>query len=120
MVKMIAILRRKPGMSFEDFKKHYETSHVPLVSGFMGDHLKAYVRNYADGPNPFPVGTPNSWDCVTEFHFADMDGLQAAFEAVERSENAPLVRADEKRFLDIDHVEIFIADTRTRQDGVYE
>lgn len=119
MVKMIAILRRKPGMSFADFKKHYETSHVPLVSGIMGDYLKAYVRNYSDGENPFPVGKPNSFDCVTEFHYDSMEDLLAAAEAVQDPKNEQAVRDDEKRFLDIDNVEIFVADTRTRQDGVF-
>ena len=120
MIKMVAILKRKPGLSFEEFKKHYETSHVPLVSGFMGKHLKAYVRNYSDGPNPFPVGKPNQFDCVTEFHFDSMEDLMAAAAECEKPENAPLVREDERRFLDIDNVEVFIADTRTRQDGVFE
>jgi len=116
----MVILKRKKGMSFADFKKHYETSHVPLVSGIMGKHLKAYVRNYADGPSPFPVGTEKQWDCVTEFHYETMEDLLAAAAEVEKPENAPAVRADELRFLDMDSVEVFVADTRTRQDGVFE
>ncbi len=120
MIKMIAVLKRKQGMSFEDFKKHYETSHVPLVSSFMGNHLKAYVRNYSDGPNPFPVGVPSSVDCVTEFHYDSMEDLMAAAAQCEKPENAPLVREDESKFLDVDSVMVFIADTRTRQDGVFE
>lgn len=120
MIKMIAILKRRPGMSFADFKKHYETSHVPLVSGMMGKHLKAYVRNYSDGPNPFPVGRANEFDCVTEFHYDSMEELMAAAAEVEKPENAPLVREDERRFLDIDNVVVYVADTRTRQDGVFE
>lgn len=120
MIKMIAVLKRKPGMSFADFKKHYEASHVPLVSKIMGHHLKAYVRNYSDGPNPFPVGIPNEYDCVTEFHYETMADLEAAAAEIEKPENAPLVREDEKRFLDVDTVCVFVADTRTRLDGVFE
>lgn len=119
MVKLIAILKRKPGMSFEDFKKHYETSHVPLVSGMQGDLLKAYVRNYSDGENPYPVGKPNSFDCVTEFHYDSIEDMIAAAAAIQDPKNEQAVRDDERKFLDIDNVEIFVADTRTRLDGVF-
>lgn len=119
MIKMIAILKRKPGMTMEEFKRHYDTSHVPLVSGIMGKYLKAYVRNYSDGASPFPVGKPNEFDCVTEFHYDSMEDLLAAAAEIEKPENAPLVRADELRFLDIDNVVVFVANTRDNRDGVF-
>lgn len=45
MAKGIAIFERKPDMSREDFHKHYEEVHVPLVSKHIPT-IKRYVRNY--------------------------------------------------------------------------
>lgn len=119
MAKMIAILSRKPGMSFEDFRHHYETSHVPLVKRLMGADLTDYVRNYrnAEG-NPFPVGPGAEFDCMTEFHFADQAAFERAVGAIEHPDNAPLVRADEAKFLDTSRVLIAMVDVATRTDGV--
>jgi len=121
MIKMIAVLNRKPGLSFEEFRRHYETSHVPLVKGLMGDNLLQYVRNYSgDAANPFPVGPGADFDCVTEFHFPDQAAFERAVAAVEHPDNAPAVRADEARFLDTDRVKIAMVEVSTRTDGVYE
>ena len=46
MVKMIALLRRKAGMSREDFIQYYETKHVPLILKhvkIMADYRRSYV-----------------------------------------------------------------------------
>lgn len=118
-MKMIAILSRRADISFDQFRHHYETSHVPLVKRLMGDDLLHYVRNYrsAEG-NPFPVGPGAEFDCVTEFHFADEAGFKRAVAAIEHPDNAPLVRADEAKFLDTARVLIAMVDVATRTDGV--
>jgi uncharacterized protein (TIGR02118 family) len=116
---MIAILSRRPDISFETFRHHYETSHVPLVKALMGDSLSAYVRNYRNArANPFPVGPGAEFDCVTEFHFADEAAFRTAVAAIEHPDNAPLVRADEAKFLDTGRVLIAMVDVATRTDGV--
>lgn len=118
---MIAILNRLPGMSFDSFKEHYETSHVPLVKNLMGDNLRHYIRNYRnDAGNPFPVGPGAAFDCVTEFHFHDQAAFERAVAAVEHPDNAPRVRADEASFLDSSRVLISVVDVATRTDGVME
>lgn len=111
MIKMIAILTRRPGLTIEQFRNHYEDSHVPLVSRLMGRDLQAYVRNYRnDEGNPFPVGAGADFDCITEFHFADEAAFKRAVAAIEHPDNAPSVRADEAAFLDVERVKVAIVD----------
>ena len=93
MKKMIAVLKRKPGMTFEEFTTYYDTRHVPLVKGLMGDNLVHYIRNFVDSDSPFAVGVKLDFDCVTEFHFVDDAAFERAVKAVEHPDNAPKVRA---------------------------
>ena len=117
MKKMIAVLKRKPGMSFEDFRTYYDTRHVPLVKGLMGDNLINYVRNYVDSDSPFAVGVKLDFDCVTEFHFVDDAAFERAVKAVEHPDNAPKVRADELNFLDMSYTKVAIVNVHDRTDG---
>jgi uncharacterized protein (TIGR02118 family) len=117
MPKMIAVLKRKPGMSFEEFRTYYETRHVPLVKRIMGDNLEAYIRNYVDQGSPFPVGVPVDFDCISEFHYLDQQRFEAAVAAIQHPSNVDRVRADELNFLDIDAARLCMADVRTRTDG---
>jgi hypothetical protein len=49
-----------------------------------------------------------------------MEDLMAAAAECEKPENAPRVREDELKFLDVDNVIVFVADTRTNTDGVHQ
>lgn len=47
MLKAVVLLRRKPGLTFEQFRHHYETNHVPLLRKAL-PAIGKYVRNYLD------------------------------------------------------------------------
>ena len=73
MVKGIALLKRKPGLSPEEFRRHYEEVHAPLVRRLL-PCIKRYVRNYVT-VRPFPSsGGEVEFDCVTEQWFEGMEG----------------------------------------------
>jgi uncharacterized protein (TIGR02118 family) len=120
MIKFVAVLYRKPGMSVEDFRHHYESSHAPLIKRLMGDDLLGYIRNYAQAGTPFDVGEAQpAFDCITEFHFADQAAFDRAVAAVEHPDNAPSVRADEARFLDVGRVQPAVVEIRDSIDERY-
>lgn len=84
-VTVFMFVTRKPGMSLEDFKDHYENKHVPLVLRAVGDakplsHSRYYLqRNPAaqgDAEVPPPllfVGNPETvdYDCITKVELED-------------------------------------------------
>ena len=49
MFKVIWLLRRKPGITIEQFRAHYENSHARLAQKYFGDLLLSYKRNYETG-----------------------------------------------------------------------
>ena len=46
MLKMVILIKKKPGMSREDFINHYETSHAVIGKRLLGQLWTKYVRNY--------------------------------------------------------------------------
>lgn len=46
MFKVIWLLKRKEGITLEQFREHYERSHVALAHKYIGHLLTSYVRNY--------------------------------------------------------------------------
>jgi hypothetical protein len=45
MIKAMETVKRKPGLSQEEFMRHYEEVHVPLIVKHIPT-LKRYVRNH--------------------------------------------------------------------------
>ena len=95
MIKTIALIRRKPGISREEFIRHYEEVHAPLAMACLPG-LKGYVRNFVVTA---PGGAEPDFDVVREFWFEDMAALQAVH-AFLRTDAARALREDEARFID--------------------
>jgi len=108
VIKIVILIKKKPGMSREDFIKHYETSHVKLAQKYIGHLLVDYIRNYPAfamrNPSDVPVGTMPApydigYDCTTEMFVKD----EAAVEEINRifndSEINPILAEDELKFL---------------------
>ena len=98
MVKGIALLKRKPGLSVEEFRKHYEGSHALLALKLVPT-IRKYARNYVT-TIAFPSGAGEpEFDCITEQWFDDMEGFQAMRD-IAASEAGRAISEDEKKFLD--------------------
>lgn len=98
MVKGIALLKRKPGLSPEEFRRHYEEVHAPLIRK-LAPSIGKYVRNYVIA-RPFPPASGETeFDCVTEQWFENMEGFQEMIDAM-AGEAGRAIRADERTFLD--------------------
>lgn len=76
MFKLIWAVRRKPGLTFEEFRHHFETSHALLAQKYIGAHLVEYRRNYVQqvGAPAGPAGdlaARYGFDCLSEWTMAD-------------------------------------------------
>jgi len=95
VIKTIALIRRKPGISHEEFMRHYEDVHAPLAMACLPG-LRGYVRNYVVTA---PGGADPGFDVVSEFWFDDAAALQAVHDFL-RTDEARALREDEARFID--------------------
>jgi len=81
MIKRIILLKRKPGLSPEQFRKQYEEVHVPLALNLLPT-VRKFVRNYVITTNAIPTSNEEpEFDCITEQWFDDMEAYQAMMEA---------------------------------------
>ncbi|RJE24995.1 hypothetical protein PHISCL_02646 [Aspergillus sclerotialis] len=117
--KVLVYAHRKPGVSPEDFKKHYE-AHIDLFKRLTGDdfplsHRRIYIartstetpsegassRN-ATTPANLIVGQQSDYDCdcLAELTFSDQAGWEACVAKVRSPEIGAQIAADEDKFYD--------------------
>lgn len=84
-------IARRPGMTLEDFKDHYENKHIPLVLEVLGDaapvrHTRHYLQRNpaaAEGDDVAPpllfVGDASAidYDVITKVELRDEEHFQA-------------------------------------------
>jgi uncharacterized protein (TIGR02118 family) len=112
MVKMIALLKKKAGLTKEEFQNHYETIHVPLIANRQGDLLLEYRRNYIVRPLAGVHDGDADVDVVTECCYADQAGFDAAIALLTTPDFALKVHEDESRFLDTTAIRVYIVEVR--------
>jgi hypothetical protein len=104
MIKHVALLFQKPGLSRDAFIKRYEEGHVVLVNEVF-PYFEAYRRNYVvpggtvaldhiDNAQPLP-----DFDVVTEFWFKDSAALEALSRRSSETDAGERVSQDEAEFL---------------------
>ena len=131
MFKVLWMLKRKDGITLEQFRHHYETSHAALAQKYFGDLMIEYKRNYktetwgggvptaksAEGAEGGGFG-PVDWeyDCIAEWVMPS----EAAFDEINRIFADPVIgkefHDDEENFLDRGSVLLFkceVANTGT-------
>lgn len=116
MIKLTFCLRRKPGMSLEEFQRYWRETHAPLVAEraeTLG--IRRYVQVHtADLPEAHAMlqarngGAPEPFDGVAELWFDSLDGLGSTDPAVVQA-SAELLE-DERNFIDHPRSPMWIAE----------
>lgn len=110
-VKVMVLLKRKPGMSMEEFIDYYENHHVPLILRilpFQIDYRRNYVRQ--DGALASMDAQPADYDVVAEARFATQEIFERFCVEGAKPEIREQVIADEMNFVDRDNLRFFIVD----------
>lgn len=127
MYTVLWFLKRKPGITHEQFRDHYESSHAVLAQNYFGHLLRHYKRNYKTetwgggvvsggagggfGPKPW------DYDCVTEWIMTD----EAAFDEIMAMVGDPVIgkifHDDEEHFLDREAMMLIKCDPRDTGPG---
>ncbi len=138
MPSVLIFAYRELGTTPEQFKAHYEGSHVPLVRELAGasfplSHTRRYLhrtQNQADSntarnpstPATVLIGTQDDfdYDAIAELTFEDAAAFQTFFSLMQQPENAAEIAADEDKLLDRTRMPIVVLGdiTETRKhDG---
>ena len=96
MVKAVAILKRRPDLTFQQFVDHWRNVHADLALQIPG------VVKYVQSPAlqvPGSRSEPKA-DGIAEIWFENIETYRAGF----KTPQAEALLADERNFLDLDKV----------------
>jgi hypothetical protein len=102
-MKIVILIKKKPGMSREAFIQHYETSHSVIGKRLLGHLWTKYVRNYPKALmeyQPEQNSVEDSYDAVTEIWLKDAAALEEMGLIINLPENNKLILEDEEKFQD--------------------
>jgi uncharacterized protein (TIGR02118 family) len=77
MIKLIALLKRKPGMTREQFSKRWVEEHTKISNKLPG--LRGYRINIATSRQPEGTGDEPIYDGTAELWFDSIDAMEASF-----------------------------------------
>lgn len=105
MVKLLCLVRRKPGMSPEDFHTYWRETHGPLVlSTKSGGHVLRYEQHHR--PLDTYASDPDGWDGATVQWYASPEDFVASI----REDDYRVIDEDMAKFLDTDRLEFVVTE----------
>ena len=120
MIKTVAFLKCKPGLSREQFIEYYETRHAPLIVS-IAPQVCDYRRNFLchEGAITAPGAAAPDFDVVTELWYPDRAAFEAAMAAFTDPANAACIAADEEQLFDRGYTRFYIVDERSSVIGAH-
>lgn len=111
MPKLMMFMKRKEGISFEDFRRHYEEIHIPLVAGWVGHLMTDFKRYYPRDAVNLYAGRPDEgaaptvdggvdYDAVSIYSIRDEEALRELLRIASDTEFTRQVTLDEANFAD--------------------
>lgn len=109
MLKTIALLKRKNGVSHEEFVEYYETKHSVLIRKLLPNIID-YRRNFVEHETAFVNSTPMDFDVVTEIFFADRTAYTEFLATAAKPEIAIAIAEDEENLFDRSATRMFVVE----------
>ena len=116
MIKLSFCLRRKPGMTTEEFQRYWRDEHAPLVrkhQGVLG--MRRYVQVHTDLGDITAYlskgrGAPEPFDGIAELWYDSREALASVSDNPDARAAGRELFEDEKRFIDLANSPILIGD----------
>jgi len=109
VVKIVIFFKRKPGMSVEDFQKHWRTTHADIIVSLPG--IRRYIQSHVLA-SAYRKGEP-VYDAVAESYFDDTQAIKA----LSKMPDYAKVLADEPNFIDAPSMASIITDEVVIKDA---
>ena len=97
MVKLITLLKRRPGLSREAFRDYYESRHRLIGEKYLAGYAVHYVRRYVE---LLPGGGEPDHDVVMEIWLPDRERLEALMRRLAEPDVAEEIARDEEQLFD--------------------
>lgn len=120
MYKILLFVKRKAGLTRDEFIDYYENRHVPLIQKSVSN-ARLYRRNFVvneedvagiSGADTETLG----YDCVTEIGFATKAEAEKHIADYLDPQNNPVIVADENNFIEPGGLTFVIVEPRQTSD----
>jgi EthD domain len=109
-VTVITLLKRREGMSKEEFIAYYETHHRLIGEQVLGGFATRYVRRFLT-PR-FGDDAEFDFDVVMEIDFPDAETRDACFAAMAHPATMDMIAVDEAKLFDRSRIRTFTVEER--------
>ena len=109
MITAITLLRRKSGLTTNEFQSYWKTAHAAVIGTLPGIDRYTQSHPLADQPDD----AEPAWDGIAELWAKDSQ----AFRDIGGSDAYRTVLQDEENFLDRDATALVLTDALPRRDG---
>jgi len=108
MIKFTILLRRRAGLTHEQFVDYHRQQHAPLFMSLpvVQDNVRRYVQQHTIDA-PLPGLPPTTIDGLPELWFDDVESVANVFTAPSYLET---IRPDEEKFLDLHGCEFILSE----------
>ena len=114
MIKALAFIHKKTGLSDADFKTYYENSHAPLASSLLT--FEGYERNFI---NSKFNQSYESLGSISIFKYQSMRSLDVIEEQMQSSKG-DILREDELKFMDVPKNFFILTESEDSINNIYE
>ena len=117
MIKLVFTIRRRPGLTREEFQRYWREDHARLVERHAEAlHIRRYVQTHArttaaDAAISAARGSePGQYDGVAELWWDSVEDLLAASAGEQGQTAAASLLEDERRFIDLPNSPIWLGE----------
>jgi uncharacterized protein (TIGR02118 family) len=118
LIKIVAMIRRRPDLSRDDFRDYYENRHAPLFHRVIPDEVASAIIHYVQN-HAITLGrgtTETTYDCVTEIGFDDRAQLDV-WNRWYLGDEGRVLRDDEENFMDKSRRNVIVTEVRDLGNG---
>ena len=113
MLKVVTFLKRREGLTREEFRKYYEDHHAPFGVKLLLPEVRRYFRRYVT-PMVHPVTGETEagfdYDVVMETWFDDQASFERAMARLASPKISAEIVEDEERLFDRSRIQSVIVD----------
>lgn len=111
VIKLVMPMKRRPGMSIEEFREYYESNHRLIGEKYLKGYVTKYMRRFV---NPLPDRNGElydpEYDVILEIWYPDEETFKACGAHLSQPDIAAEIRADEEKLFDMRSMRSYLVD----------
>ncbi len=104
MIKLISPMKRRPGISIEEFREYYEKKHRVIGEKYLAGFATKYMRRFTNSlPDHSGKVRDPEFDVILEVWYPDMETYNACIAKLREPNIAQEIREDEAKLFDLNY-----------------